>query len=155
MRMILLALALTISAPVAAETCAVPKGWDKPTPHLAARKAPFKFGLAVGPATLLTLLPAAEVTPVVGSGHKAKAGTSAGLAALDVTRAGKLDVALSTAAYVDLVSDGKIVASSGHRMGDACTGIRKIVSFDVKPGRYIVELSDAPGTSLVMQASLD
>ncbi|MDB5714489.1 MAG: homogentisate 1,2-dioxygenase [Sphingomonadales bacterium] len=155
MKTILVALALTISAPVAAETCAVPEGWDKPTPHLAARKAPFKFGLAVGPATRLTLLPAGEVTPVVGLGHKAKAGTSAGLAALDVSRAGKLDIALSTAAYVDLVSDGKIVASSGHRHGDACTGIRKIVTFDVKPGRYVVQLSDAPGTSIVMQASLN
>jgi hypothetical protein len=155
MKMVLVALALTISAPVAAETCAVPKGWDKPTPHLAARKAPFKFALAVGPATRLTLLPAAEVTPVVGSDHKAKAGTSAGLAALDIARVGKLDIALSTAAYVDLVSDGKIAASSGHRNGNACTGIRKIVTFDVKPGRYVVQLSDAPGTSIVMQASLN
>jgi hypothetical protein len=154
MKMIYLALALTISAPAAAQVCAIPAGWDKPVPHLAARKMPMAFALKVGLATRLILLPASEVTLVASSDHKPKPDTTSGLAALDVPRAGKLDIALSTATYVDLVRDGKVLPSVGHRHADACTGIRKIVTFDVQPGRYVVELSDAPDATLVMQATL-
>lgn len=154
MKLILVALALTITAPVAAQTCKVPTGWTTPTPHLAARKLPLKFALGVGPATRLTLMSPAEVTPAVATGHKPKPATFAGLAAFDVPRAGKLTIALSTGTYVDLIRDRKILPSSDHRHGEACTGVRKLVTFDVTPGRYIVQLSDAPSATLVIQATL-
>jgi hypothetical protein len=155
MKLIYLALALTIAAPAAAQVCNTPNGWNTPTAHGAARKMPLAFALTVGPATRLALLPASEVTPAISSDRKTKPDTMSGLAALDVPRAGKLDIALSTAAYVDLIRDGKALPSVGHRHADACTGIRKIVTFDVQPGRYIVELTDAPDKSVVMQATLN
>ncbi|CAN5253990.1 hypothetical protein BH09PSE3_BH09PSE3_11820 [soil metagenome] len=157
MKLLRPALTLTgaIAAPAVADTCNVPAGWAKPTAHFAARRMPMSFALSVGPANRLTLLPSADVTPVVASAHKSKPNTLAGIAAIDVPRAGKLEIALSTPTYVDLVRDEKIIPSISHRRADPCTGIHKIVAFDVAPGRYVIQLSDAATASIVLQATLD
>ena len=154
MRFALLALTVAVTTPAGADVCKVPAGWARPVPHLVGRTAPLKFALVPGRATRLTLLPVRNVTFVAKSEHKAKPGTRAGLAALDVARAGKLEIALSSATYVDLVRDGKILPSTAHRRADACTGIHKIVSFDVVRGSYILQLGDAPGESVILQATL-
>ena len=134
----------------AAATCPAPQGWAKPARHVAARSADMKFALPANGSSAISLLPAKTVKLAAASSHKAKPGTSAGLAAIDVPKAGKLDVVLSTATYVDLVRDGKVLQSSGHAMTRGCTGMRKDVTFDVTPGRYIVQLTDAPGRSVTM-----
>ena len=102
-----------------------------------------KFALKTGTATDLTLLPADKVELVVKSDRSGKTETSAGLAALDVERAGKLDVALSTATYVDLIRDGKALKSISFGQPKDCAGVHKSVTFEVVPGRYIVQLTNA------------
>jgi hypothetical protein len=52
----------------------------------------------------------------------------------------------------DLVRDGRALKSTGHTDLKTCPGLRKSVSFDVVPGRYIVQLTNAPETSVKMAA---
>lgn len=138
------ALAFLTATPVVAQTCPAPAGWDKPAKHLAARTPEMKFALATGTSTIIELRAAKDVKFAVESKRTAKPNASAGLAALEVSKAGPLEVILSNATYVDLVRDGAILKSTSHSDLKACPGFRKSVLFDVVPGRYIVQLTDAP-----------
>ena len=50
-------------------------------------------------------------------------------------------IALGSGAWIDLISNGKPVISIAHGHGPACTGIRKMVDFDLKPGHYTLQIS--------------
>lgn len=147
-------LALLVASPAVAQTCPSPAGWNKPVRHLAARAPAMKFALATGSSTLLELRGVKDVKLAAKGERKPKSNTSAGLAALDVAKIGKLDVILSNATYVDLVRDGRVLQSTGHADLKTCTGFRKSVSFDVVPGRYIVQLTDAPARTVKMATVL-
>jgi hypothetical protein len=147
-------LTLLVATPAFAQTCPSPVGWSKPTRHLAARAPDMKFALATGTSNQIGLLPANAVKLAVKGERPLKPGSTAGLAALDVTKAGKLDVILSNATYVDLVRDGRTLKSTGHTDLKTCPGLRKAVAFDVVPGRYIVQLTNAPEKSVRMATVL-
>jgi len=147
-------LTFLVATPTFAQTCPSPAGWAKPARHLAARTPNMKFALATGTSNEIGLLPANNVKLVVKGERPARSGSTAGLAALDVAKAGKLDVILSNAAYVDLVRDGRILKSTGHTDLKTCPGLRKSVNFDVVPGRYIVQLTNAPEKSVKMATVL-
>lgn len=147
-------LALLVATPAFAQTCPSPSGWAKPTRHLAARVPEMKFALATGTSTEIGLLPAKDLKLAVAGQRPPRPGSTAGLAALDVGKPGKLDVLLSNAAYVDLVRDGRTLKSSAHTDFKTCPGLRKSVSFDVVPGRYIVQLTNAAGKSVKMATLL-
>jgi hypothetical protein len=53
----------------------------------------------------------------------------------------------SSKAYVDLVRDGRTLQSVDHRRAN-CNGVFKVVTFDVEPGRYIVQVADAQARNL-------
>jgi hypothetical protein len=147
-------LAWLVASPLAAQTCPSPAGWLKPTRHLAARAPDMKFALATGTSNEIGLLPAKAVKLAVKGDRPPKPGSTAGLAALDVAKAGKLDIILSNATYVDLVRDGKTVKSIGHTDLKTCPGLRKSVTFGVVPGRYLVQLTGAPEKSVKMATVL-
>lgn len=147
-------LAVSMASPAIAQTCPSPAGWANPVRHLAARTPELKFALATGTSNQIGLLQANAVKLAVKGERPSKAGTTAGLAAIDVAKAGKLDVILSNATYVDLVRDGRILKSTGHSDLKTCPGLRKSVSFDVVPGRYIVQLTNAPEKSVRMATVL-
>lgn len=77
-----------------------------------------------------------------------------GLVPIEVKKAGRLVVALDAGAWIDLVRDAKFVASATHGHGPACSGIRKMVEFDVTPGRYVLQISSAPAASIRAMAVL-
>jgi hypothetical protein len=77
-----------------------------------------------------------------------------GLVPIEVKKAGRLVVALDTGAWIDLVRDAKFVKSAAHGHGPACSGIRKMVEFDVQPGRYVLQISSAPAASVRAMAVL-
>ncbi|MES2291643.1 MAG: hypothetical protein V4530_18095 [Pseudomonadota bacterium] len=147
-------LALMTVTPAMAQTCPAPAGWDKPAKHLAARVPDMKFALATGTTTQIELRAASDVNFAVAE-REPKPRTSAGLAALDVPKAGKLDVILSNATFVNLVRDGATLKSTGHNDLKTCAGFRKSVSFDVTPGRYIVQLTNAPERTVKMATVLN
>jgi len=57
-----------------------------------------------------------------------------------VESAGVYRVGLSDAAWVDVMADGKASKTAAHGHGPACTGLRKIVDFELSPGTYTLHL---------------
>lgn len=77
-----------------------------------------------------------------------------GMVPIEVKTPGRLTVALDAGAWIDLVRDGARVKSVGHGHGPACSGVRKMVDFDVTPGRYVLQISSAPTQSIHAMALL-
>ena len=150
----LVVLLAAMAGPAMAQTCPTPPGWAKPTRHVAARSAEMRFALAPNASHRLELRGSRDVRLAAGNIRRPDARRSAGLAALDVPKAGKLDVFLSNATNVDLVRDGRTLRSVSHVDLKTCPGVRKSVTFDVVPGRYIVQLTNAPARSVQMATVL-
>lgn len=142
MKPMLLALVFVPSIAQAEMACDVPIDWDKPRPARAAIVPSMRYALSQGQTADLALAPVARVRFAAKPGRKPSPGSFAGLAAVDVKRGGTIAIALSSRAYVDLVRGGKALGSVSH--SDACGSLRKTVVFAVTPGRYIVQLADAP-----------
>jgi hypothetical protein len=64
-----------------------------------------------------------------------------GVFAFTVPEAGNYAVALSSAAWIDVVEDGKALEPLSFGHGPACTTIRKIVVYPLKAGRHIVQVA--------------
>ena len=77
-----------------------------------------------------------------------------GMIPIDVKKPGRLIVALDAGAWIDLVRDGAVVKSVTHGHGPACSGIRKMVEFDVTQGRYLLQIVNAPTASIHAMAVL-
>lgn len=77
-----------------------------------------------------------------------------GMIPVEAKKAGRLIVALDAGAWIDLVRDGAVVNSVTHGHGPACSGIRKMVEFDVTPGRYQLQIVNAPTASIRAMAVL-
>ena len=76
------------------------------------------------------------------------AGTFAGARAFQIARAGAYEVWLSGPVWIDIARDGRKMASIAHRHGDASSPFRKIVTFRLEPGRYLLQLSGAKATAV-------
>ncbi len=63
-------------------------------------------------------------------------------------KAGAYQVTVSNDAWVDVIQDGKSVASTSHTGQRECPGIRKSVRFDLAPGPVTVQVSGSPATSV-------
>ncbi|MGH6614636.1 homogentisate 1,2-dioxygenase [Sphingomonas sp.] len=98
--------------------------------------APF-VAHAVDPATMKW----ATATP------SARPGKSA-IAYFAIPQTGSYKVALSSGAWVDVVSQGKALTSTAHGHGPVCTGIRKIVDFKLAKGLYALQLAGIAGDSV-------
>lgn len=77
-----------------------------------------------------------------------------GMVPVVAQKPGRLLVALDQGAWTDLVQGGRIVKSAAHRHGPACSGIGKIVEYDVMPGRYLLQIVNAPQASIRAMAVL-
>lgn len=146
-KVLALVTALGFATPLMAQTCPQPVGWAAPERHRAARTPNLRFALKPDSAHQLDLARQGQVKLAVQNGRKANAGGYAGLAAIDVPRAGTLDVLLSARAFVDLVRDGRALPSASHGRLQ-CDGIYKRVSFAVTPGRYTVQLTESERGSI-------
>lgn len=71
-----------------------------------------------------------------------------GMIPIDAKKPGRLLVALDAGAWIDLVRDGVVVKSVRHGHGPACSGIRKMVEYDVTQGRYLLQIVNAPTASI-------
>lgn len=77
-----------------------------------------------------------------------------GMIPIDVKKPGRLVVALDAGAWIDLVRAGVVVKSVTHGHGPACSGIRKMVEYDVTQGRYLLQIVNAPTASIHAMAVL-
>lgn len=154
MKTVLIALILVIATPVAApaaqQKCkgvvaAIP-------PELAAWKTRSKATAAVEPAGLATarILPGEAVDAQLSPGAKvhfaswptraAEVEDNAGLFAFGVDSPGTYRVALGSGGWVDVLENGKAVASSAHGHGADCSGIVKMVDFPLKAGEHVLQI---------------
>lgn len=86
--------------------------------------------------------------------EKAATGYGAVLA-FDVASAARYRIALGAAAWIDVIRAGAAQGSVAHAHGPGCSGIRKMVDFDLRPGPHLLQLSGSAGATMrVMVARL-
>lgn len=110
--------------------------------------------IPIGSSALTALLPASQISYALPPGKAPAANTNGGLLGFFVTKAGRYRVALGTAAWIDVVQDGKALSVVTHGHGPACSGIRKMVDFDLQPGRYLLQIagSEALATGVMVSS---
>ena len=162
MRLIALALAGVLLAPAAASAQMAPAapalaacaamdaelpaelaGWTAKTPLVASKIAADlpKASLTPGTAFLATLPSTPDVTYVVQPEKPGGSVSHGGLFDLTIASPGTYVIALGTGAWIDVLKDGAPQMSTTHGRGPACTTLRKMVTFDLQPGAYVVQIS--------------
>ncbi|RVT92827.1 hypothetical protein [Sphingomonas crocodyli] len=152
MKFLIGATALLLAVPAAAQTAETPDcrvttpaypgplaTWPKPT------VSDGKL-IAVGQATKLVLVPQAKLTYAV---KPQKDGLGAVLT-VQVMEKGRYQIASSGRVWIDVVHAGGALASVEHGHGAACSGIAKIVQFDLEPGPYTIALSGGTSPDLTL-----
>jgi hypothetical protein len=155
MRLFVLAAALMLALPAHAQ---------QPAPACAAMdaKLPAEFAGWNDKAALASASGAADIakaTVTPGKGYEAdllktpqiaypvqpeKPGGSVshgGLFEFTVPAAGAYTVALSAAAWIDVIENGKAIQPSSFGHGPECTSIRKMVVFPLQAGKHVLQVS--------------
>lgn len=118
--------------------------WSRPQPLSAGSAEGASLPvLRIGRAATLRLQPAASLR-LVRVPATASANARGGMVAFDVRRPGSYRVALESQGWIDVLKDGQPLESNSHGHGPHCTGIRKLVGFALKPGVYVLQLSNVP-----------
>lgn len=77
----------------------------------------------------------------------------AGIMAVEIPSAGRWRVSASAPVWIDVVGPAGMVQSVSHGRMAPCTSIRKVVEFDLQPGRHWIQLSGNPGPQLRLMVS--
>ncbi|MEH3157740.1 MAG: hypothetical protein PGN08_01770 [Sphingomonas taxi] len=140
------------AAPACPATPAPPpaelSGWSAMAPIGAGADAAAVAPLAIGRGARATLVPSATLRFARAPEKAAAPGSFGGLFAVTVARAGRYRIALGEGAWVDVIDGDRILASVAHGHGPACSPVRKMVDFDLAPGRYILQVAGARGATL-------
>ncbi len=103
----------------------------------------------------MALLPIAEISYAAAMKHPGAPGSFGGNLAFLVASAGRYRVALGSGAWIDVVQGAAVQTSVAHDHGPACSGIRKMVDFDLAPGAYVLQIAGNDTATLpVMVAKL-
>lgn len=147
LRLALVAFAVLAATPALA-ACDEP-GWDLPAlVAVLGRAAPIDPGAPLardaGSAVTVTLAPQADVTfDLPPERPPRNPDPRAGIVRFAGGAAGSYAVALSDAAWIDVVQDGALVASGDFLGVHDCPGIRKVVAFDLSAAPFTLQLGDA------------
>ncbi len=77
----------------------------------------------------------------------------AGLVTFAIPAAGRWRISASAPVWIDVLAPGGPVVSAAHGRMAPCTTIRKVVEFDLAPGRHTLQLSGNPGPRLRLMIS--
>ncbi|WP_226635432.1 hypothetical protein [Novosphingobium profundi] len=143
------ALALHLTTPAAAQDCADPalpaefSNWASPAAQEAAPDEGHldDAAITVGQAVEVTLRQTQLVTYPVRPAKPVGSVSHGGLLRFHVPKAGTYRIALGTPAWIDVLKGTEPLVSSAHGHGPECSGIRKIVDFDLTPGTYTLQVS--------------
>lgn len=126
-------------APLPAEFAA----WRDRAPIAAATGAEDlgKATLSAGKGANVTLQPTARINWPVRPERPGDEASHGGLLGFTIGQPGTYRVALGAGAWIDVVRDGQVIASTTHAHGAPCTGIRKTVDFPLAPGAYVLEIA--------------
>ncbi|TZG27199.1 hypothetical protein [Sphingomonas montanisoli] len=152
MKVMISAIALLLATPAFAQTAATPDcrvttpafpgplaTWPKPV------VSDGKL-IAVGQAAKLVLVSQAKLKYAV---KPQKDGLGA-ILTVQVMEKGRYQIASSGRVWIDVLHAGGTLASVEHGHGAACTGIAKIVQFDLEPGPYTIALSGGASPDLTL-----
>lgn len=144
-------------ASVACPSKAVPlpaglEGWTRKRPVRAGATVKAATTLPLGTSVTATLLTTSALTYAVRPEKPGTSANSGGMFTFNVPASGRYRIALGAAAWIDVLSGTSPATSVAHSHGPDCTGIRKMVDFDLKPGRYLLQLAGntAPTLSLMI-----
>ncbi|MFV0623464.1 homogentisate 1,2-dioxygenase [Sphingomonas sp. ac-8] len=133
-------------APVACASTPAPPpaelaGWSAGRPVRAGATAAGAALLPIGHGVVATLLPTPKVRYAVRPEKPGGSVSNGGLFAFSVPTAGRYRIALGSGAWIDVLSGTTPATSVAHEHGPDCTGIRKMVDFDLQPGRYLLQVA--------------
>lgn len=129
------------------------EGWARPAAAAAGANSAKATLLAPGSAVHATLLPASGVTYAVRPEKPGAATSHGGVFAFDVSRAGRYRVALGSGAWIDVLRGTSPVASATHGHGPACSTIRKMVDFDLTPGRHLLQIAGSEPAAVTLMVT--
>lgn len=153
------ALALFLITPVAGPlfqeaACTKPdlpaglEGWAPPRSVKASSSASGAPNLVIGVGYQATLIPTPKVSYLLRPEKPGGSVSSGGILSFDVGETGRYRVALGSAAWVDVLKGTAAITSVEHGHGPDCSGIRKMVDFDLQPGRFTLQIAGNGGTTL-------
>lgn len=164
MRMIACLAALSLSAPALAAThggdpcrnAPLPPepwtSWNQSGTETATGEAASAPRLMLGKPIVATLRPSAQVQYAVKAAHR-QPKSYGGLFSLAIKAPARVGIGLSGSAWVDIVTEHSAVASSAHGHGAVCSGIAKIVWFDLPPGLHLIQLSNSSARQIRLMAA--
>lgn len=126
--------------------------WSQSGQAKAGTQAQGAPSLILGKPVAATLTPVENVQFAAASGKGAKDGYG-GLFNLSVKTPTRIGVALSGPVWIDVVTGDQSVASVDHGHGPECSGIRKIVWFDLPAGRHIIQIAGAKAADIRVMAA--
>jgi hypothetical protein len=108
--------------------------------------------LAQGVAADAALSPTPKLAYAIEPGKPGGSVSYGGLFAFDVAQAGRYRIVQSGRSWVDVVVDGKAVASVAHGHGPDCSGITKMVEYDLPVGRHLLQIAanGEPGLTVMV-----
>lgn len=115
--------------------------WVSRRPLDAGRSAMRAAMLTPGVAVAARLPSTRDVRYVVRPEKPGGSVSYGGVFAFIAATPGRYRVALGSGAWIDVLADGKPATSVAHGNGPACTGIRKMVDFDLTEGRYVLQVA--------------
>jgi hypothetical protein len=99
------------------------------------------------PAGLAPWIHLSALTPILRPGVTIPA-TPGTTVTIEIAEAGTYGVAIDTGAWIDVSRDDQPLRPAAHGHGPACSTIRKIVDFQLEPGRYTILLSRTEATAV-------
>ena len=116
-------------------------GWARMTPIKAGPTVARAATLTVGTGASASLLLTPKITYPLRPEKPGGLASHCGLFAFTVGEAGRYRVALGSGAWIDVISNGTAATSVAHGHGPDCSTIRKMVDFDLAPGRYLLQVA--------------
>ncbi len=100
--------------------------------------------LVLGQAAELELLPQEKISLAAPPSKKPESAVSAGLFGFEVTAPGEYAVVAGVGVWLDVIKDKKSLTSTHHARFPDCSGVHKVVYFDLAPGKYVLQLDNSP-----------
>ncbi|WP_431358443.1 homogentisate 1,2-dioxygenase [Sphingomonas echinoides] len=129
------------------------EGWTRKQAVRAGATAKVATTLPLGVGVSATLLPTPKIAYPVRPQKPGGSVSSGGIFAFTVPVTGRYRVALGAGAWIDVLSGTTPATSVSHSHGSDCTGVRKMVDFDLKPGRYLLQVVGNPSATLSLMVA--
>ena len=126
--------------------------WGQSGTAIAGGEAASGPRIILGKPVRATLRPAAQVQ-FPSAPAKSAPKSYGGLFTLALRQPARVGIALSGPAWVDVVTGEHAQSSVDHGHGPECSGIRKIVWFDLSQGVHLVQISNAPQRQIRVMAA--